>query len=124
MLYTVALLFVRTFVRDADFRRSVACFFAAAVLEGIGRSLAAAGEKGVNAVEPALYQAGRWRRRNPWLRWLSALAGLIAALLMVPLESINLLGFLLERGGGKLRVSGKSHIRRWAVRRDAMTAGP
>ncbi|MFZ5633724.1 MAG: hypothetical protein ACOY40_12855 [Bacillota bacterium] len=66
-LYTVALLFVRTFVRDPDFRKSVACFLAAAVLEEIGRSLAAAGEKGVNVVEPVFYQAGRWKRRNPLL---------------------------------------------------------
>ena len=47
---------------------------------------------------------------------LSAFAGLIIALLMVPLEYINLLGFLLEKAGGKLKTSGNSHINRWSVR--------
>ncbi|MFZ5645568.1 MAG: hypothetical protein ACOY46_18550 [Bacillota bacterium] len=115
-LHIVALLFVKTFVRDADFRKSLVCFSAAVVLEGIGRRFAAVRRAGVGIFETVLYQTGRWRWRNPWMSLLSAFAGLIIALLMVPLECINLLGFLLEKAGGKLKTSGNSHINRWSVR--------
>jgi hypothetical protein len=119
----VALLFVKTFVRDADFRKSVVCFSAAAVLEGIGGRFVTARRAGVDTFETVLYQTGRWRWRNPWLGLLSAFAGLIIALLMVPLECVNLLGFLLERVGGKLKTSGSCHINRWAVRCKGNAAG-
>jgi len=122
-LHTVALLFVKTFVRDPHFRKSVVCFFGAAVLEGVGRCFTTARESGGSIFELVLYQTGRWRWRNPWLSLLSAFAGLIIALLMVPLEIINLLGFLLKRGGGKLRASGNNCINRWAVRRKGTAAG-
>jgi len=122
-LHTLVLLIVKTFVREPDFRKSVVCFFAAAVLRAIGHSLVTARETGVNIFHPVLYRTGRWRWKSPWRGLLSAIIGLIIALLTVPLESINLLGFLLEEAGGNLRVSGNGYISRWAVRRKREAAG-
>ncbi len=122
-LHTLVLLIVKTFVREPDFRKSVVCFFTAAVLKTVGRSLITARETGVGIFQPVLYRTGKWRWKSPWTGLLSAIVGLIVALLTVPLESINLLGFLLEEAGGNLRVSGNSHISRWAVRRKRAAAG-
>ena len=122
-LHTLVLLIVKAFVREPDFRKSVVCFFAAAVLKAVGRALVTARETGVGIFQPVLYRTGKWRWKSPWTGLLSAIIGLIIALLTVPLESINLLGYLLEEAGGNLRVSGNSHISRWAVRHKRTAEG-
>lgn len=81
-----------------------------------GRSFAAVREIGVRTFDPILYRTRCWRCRNPWLNLLSALIEFFVAFLMLPLESVYLMGFLLEKADEKLRVAGNSYIDRWAVR--------
>ncbi|TEB04754.1 hypothetical protein Psch_03516 [Pelotomaculum schinkii] len=109
-------LFVKMSFRDSDFRKSAAYFMVAAILKTIGHIFAAVRETGVKLFDPVLNQARRWRWKNPWLNFLSALVEFLIATLMLPLESIYLLGFLLEKADEKLRAAGNVYIDRWVAR--------
>ncbi len=88
----------------------------AAVFQITGRVFSAVRETGVKVFAPILKQTMYWRWKNPWLNLLSALVEFLIATLMLPLESIYLLAFLLEKADERLRVTGNRYIDRWVTR--------
>jgi len=109
-------LFVKMAIRDSDFRKSAAYYIVAAIFKKIGSFFTTGRETCVRIIDPVLNKTKFWRWRNPWLKLLSALVVLLIAALMVPLESINLLGSLLEKADEKLRAAGNRYIDRWMTR--------
>ncbi len=108
--------FVKTIILDSDFRKSVFLFLIATILGRTGRAFGSVREAGVKAVRPVVIQTRRFKWKSPWLSLTSAFVEFLIAALMLPLESINLLGYLLEAADEKLRVAGNRYIDRWIAR--------
>lgn len=104
-------------LKDSDFRKSAVYFMTAAVFRITGRSFSAFRRIGVQKViDPILTRIRYLKWRNPWMNFLSAILEFLVAALMLPLESICLLGHLLEAVDERLRANGNRCIDRWVVR--------
>lgn len=109
-------LFVRLFVSDRDFRKSAVYLFCAASIQVLSNAATLAAERALAGLNRLYLNARCIRTKGPWPNFKASLVELVIALLVVPLEGVNLVAYLLEKAGRRLKSLGDGYCEAWVDR--------
>lgn len=109
-------LFVRLFACDKDFRKSAIYLFCAASIRVISTAVMFLVQESKDGLNRLYVRARYIRTKGPWSMFKASLVELVIAVLVVPLEGLNLGGYLLEKAGARLKTLGDGCCEIWVER--------